>query len=487
MAQKYRRSKFQNLIDAPLPRGPEALAPPMQITDPALNDIARRVMTQLNAAAVAIAIGSGGEIVCRARAGTAAPELGTVVQADRGITGECISKAEIVRCDNVAKDERVNAAFCEQLGIRSILAAPLIWGDKAVGVIEAFFGSTNAFRSQSIEYLQQTAAQIVETTYGAPPKLSESSVREIPPETTLMHPTEPTSAPQPASPFETEEFRKLFASTEIGTEDVTAEPTEPAADREVPTSAAEMGEVEFPQALSQDGPEPIRRRTLVYVAVFICLGLALVALKYRHRETAEETAKPTVTAMDPAAQLQLKAVAGDPSAQYRLALDYQRGSGVPADPTQARTWLVRAANNGNGDAQLELAKSLERSGNLQEAYMWYVIAGLAGKAETEQAVRRLTSKLSARDIAQVRYDVGEKLEAGGALPRDPVAAYVWFELAEWGGDKNAQKSMQQLQSQLSAEQLRDAKARASAWIRRHTAPSTRSPNPNVAAAGTTGP
>src|ERR1051326_186057 len=190
--------------------------------------------------------------------------------------------------------------------------------------------------------------------------------------------------------------------------------------------------------------------------------------------------------MDPGAQLQLKAQAGDPAAQYLLAHDYKAGSGVPADPAQAKAWLLRAANNGNADAQLELAKSLEPSRNVKEAYMWYVIAGLAGKTESEQAVRRLTPKLSAHDIAQVRYDVGEKLATGGALPRDPVAAYVWFELAEWGGNRDAGRSMQQLQSQMTPEQLRDAQARASAWIRRHSPPATQSA-PNVSAASTSNP
>src|ERR1051326_429843 len=267
------RSKFLNLIDAPLSRGPEPLDPPMQITDPALNDIARRVMTQLNAAAVAIAIDSGGEIVCRARAGSAAPELGTVVQTGQGITGECISKAEIVRCDNVSKDDRVNAAFCEQIGVRSILAAPLLWGGKAVGVIEVFFGSTNAFRSQSIEYLQQTAAQIVETTYGAPPGTSEASAPEVPPETELAQPIEQTSPSPTSSLFQTEESRRLFAGPDIGREETTPQGSEPAADPQLTIEPFEASDTESVPAMPQAGSAPVWRRPAAFVAIVIFAGL----------------------------------------------------------------------------------------------------------------------------------------------------------------------------------------------------------------------
>jgi TPR repeat protein len=485
MAQKSRyerrRSKFQNLIEAPLQARAEEPGLPTQNVDRALNEIAQRVMTVLNAAAVAIAVESGGEIVCRARAGFAAPEVGTVVQADRGITGECISKAEVVRCNNVANDERVDAAVCEQLGVRSLVAVPLLWGGRAVGVIEAFFTAANAFRSQSIEYLKHAAEQIAVTTYGAQPESRETPTSQTEQETTL-----PELIGKPLSPFETEEFQRLFEARDIETQETPPAQSDLIANSEAPpnTGDSESGALSSVTAVPEERTAPIWKRPPVYVALIFCALMAVAAVKLSHREAAPE-AKPTVTAMDPAAQLQLKADGGDASAQYKLAQNYKNGSGVPADAAQAKTWLVRAANSGNANAQLDLAASAEHSGNLKEAYTWYVIAGLAGKTESEQPIRRLTPKLSAREIAQVRYDIGERLAAGGTLPKDPVAAYVWFALSDWGGNKNARQPMQQLQSQMSQEQLRDARSRASTWMRRHTA--TPVPNPEAEAATTTGP
>jgi hypothetical protein len=70
--------------------------------------------------------------------------------------------------------------------------------------------------------------------------------------------------------------------------------------------------------------------------------------------------------------------------------------------------------------------------------------------------------------------------SGHALKHDPIAAYVWFRLAEWGGNASAGREMKNVESQLSSRQRREADARASAWIRRHTAPPPR--NENAAAA-----
>jgi len=148
---------------------------------------------------------------------------------------------------------------------------------------------------------------------------------------------------------------------------------------------------------------------------------------------------------------------------------------VAADPQQANAWLETAAEHGDPDAQFEWARTLEQSkdADLVEAYTWYVIAGQSGKTESEQAIRRLTPSLSPADIAQVRYRVGDTILAGRALRRDPVAAYFWFSLSEWGGNAQARTPMQQLESQLSPKELRAAKSRASTWIRRHSAPAAK--------------
>jgi TPR repeat protein len=155
---------------------------------------------------------------------------------------------------------------------------------------------------------------------------------------------------------------------------------------------------------------------------------------------------------------------------------YRDGAGVAADPTEANRWLRRAAESGNPDAQLELAAVLEADKSIVDAYTWYVIAWQAGKTEAESAIRRLTPSLSAPEIAQVRYNVGKAYASGQALPRDAVSAYVWYSLADWGGDAKARDRLKELEQQLTPQQLGEAKSRAAAWIRRHTTrPNTTAP------------
>ena len=95
------------------------------ISDRSLNDIAQNVQTHLHASAVAIAIEFEGKMTCRARAGRSAPEIGTAVQRDRGITGECVRTGDVIRCDDTRCDPRIaDPSLCEELGIRSILLVP---------------------------------------------------------------------------------------------------------------------------------------------------------------------------------------------------------------------------------------------------------------------------------------------------------------------------------------------------------------------------
>lgn len=81
-----------------------------------------------------------------------------------------------------------------------------------------------------------------------------------------------------------------------------------------------------------------------------------------------------------AAELHLEAAkAGNRSAQYRLALQYQRGLYLQVNNTKAVFWHKKAAMQGSSGSMEELASIYENGGfgiskNLVKAYKWIVLA-----------------------------------------------------------------------------------------------------------------
>src|SRR5215469_6903318 len=83
--------------------------------------IAQRAQAFTNASGVAIALseGSAAEIVCRARSGASAPDVGATLRVEGTFTGLCIQSGKERRCDVCEPDTRGNTAATRPLGIRS--------------------------------------------------------------------------------------------------------------------------------------------------------------------------------------------------------------------------------------------------------------------------------------------------------------------------------------------------------------------------------
>ena len=129
----------------------------------ALKLIASRAcsITRGDGAAVAL-IGENG-MTCRAGTGTAAPEIGARVDLTAGFTGECIRIARPLRCDDVESDAFADAAACRELGIRSILAAPVLYERDLVGLLEVFSARPFAFDDGDLAVVERLAQTVVMT------------------------------------------------------------------------------------------------------------------------------------------------------------------------------------------------------------------------------------------------------------------------------------------------------------------------------------
>jgi uncharacterized Zn finger protein (UPF0148 family) len=97
-------------------------------------------------------------MVCRASAGASAPAVGARLQVRSGLTGESISRRQLLRCDNAETDARVNLEACRALGIASIVVLPLLRRDGEVrGLFELFSDHPYAFEERDLVALERMA------------------------------------------------------------------------------------------------------------------------------------------------------------------------------------------------------------------------------------------------------------------------------------------------------------------------------------------
>lgn len=111
-----------------------------------------------------------------------------------------------------------------------------------------------------------------------------------------------------------------------------------------------------------------------------------------------------------------RARAGDPFAQYAIAVMYDDGKGMAQDFAQAFKWYMRAAKQGLVDAQ---------------------------------------------------HMVGKFYATGRGRPQNVYKAYVWFNLAAAGGYPNSDVSRDMMAWQMSEANRIKAQAEAVSWQRRH--------------------
>ena len=127
-----------------------------------LTVIAQRAQAFTNASGTAIALSEGNadEIICRARSGSAAPEVGAALRVEGSFTGLCIQTGKELRCDDAETDTRVDSTAIRALGIRSMVVTPIREDNKVIGVLACFAPTAHAFTITHVAVLKTMADQI---------------------------------------------------------------------------------------------------------------------------------------------------------------------------------------------------------------------------------------------------------------------------------------------------------------------------------------
>jgi len=157
-----RRNHVRAMVAAPVPNSihPEISTSEFDF-EPAISVMTERAQALTGATGAAIALRCGEEIVCRARAGRTAPDLGMRLQTNSGISAECVRTGEIVLCNDAESNPRVDVAISRRLGVRSILAAPLRHYRQTLGVLEVLSSVPHAFNNRDVATMQLLSSMIV--------------------------------------------------------------------------------------------------------------------------------------------------------------------------------------------------------------------------------------------------------------------------------------------------------------------------------------
>jgi TonB family protein len=182
--------------EAVLVRLQDAISADASELDAILQATVEAAQALTGAGSAALAVRCDGMVICRARSGEPAPELGVRLDEDSGISGECLRQGQMLRCEDAHYDHRVNPLVCRTLGLRSIAIAPLRrHGTETIGILEIFSTRPYAFNDVHMHFLCRLAelAEMAQTQDESKLMATTASSLPVEPEVAL-----PSFAPAPA-------------------------------------------------------------------------------------------------------------------------------------------------------------------------------------------------------------------------------------------------------------------------------------------------
>ena len=147
--------------------------------------------------------------------------------------------------------------------------------------------------------------------------------------------------------------------------------------------------------------------------------------------------------------LRASANKGQAVAQYRLAKLYETGTGITRDLQTARTLIEKAARNGNRIAMHDLAN--------------FYANGTGGVEQDLGLAAQWFEKAAERGVVDSQYNIGYLYEFGFGVTKNPVEAYVWYNIASAQGDTEAGRRIVALSETLSDVEISSAKTRVAGF------------------------
>lgn len=125
--------------------------------DKVMNLVVDRVPEVTNGEGAVIEIVDGDYLVYRAASGAAKQHVGLRLLFAGSLSGVAVTSKSVMYSEDTETDRRVDGAACRAIGIRSMVIAPLLEGDVAVGALKTFSPRPRSFNELDIYALQLLA------------------------------------------------------------------------------------------------------------------------------------------------------------------------------------------------------------------------------------------------------------------------------------------------------------------------------------------
>ena len=126
-----------------------------------------RIPTITNAEGAIVEYTENDEMVYRGASGFARPLLGTRVKREASLSGLCVRLGQVLRSDDIQIDPRVDLAPFQQVGVRSMMVAPLKHDGAVVGVLKIVSTETHAFTARDVSVIELMSELIAAAMYHA--------------------------------------------------------------------------------------------------------------------------------------------------------------------------------------------------------------------------------------------------------------------------------------------------------------------------------
>jgi GAF domain len=124
--------------------------------------ISQQVQRFTRADGVAIGIVTGDEFIYLAAVGSASHDIGRRLPQNSSLAAHCIRSGVVFQSPHTQDDPRMLFSLGDHQDVRSFIAVPVAYDNKVVGVLEARFRVSNAFRNDDVNTCELMAGLVKE-------------------------------------------------------------------------------------------------------------------------------------------------------------------------------------------------------------------------------------------------------------------------------------------------------------------------------------
>lgn len=125
-----------------------------------VNAVIRRAQELTRSTGAVVEILDDDELVYWAASGSAESQVGLRMHAAGSLSGLCIARNMVLRCDDSEEDPRVNREACRRVGLRSMLVTPLLYEGKPFGVLKVLSPYPRVYRESDIQAMTMMATLV---------------------------------------------------------------------------------------------------------------------------------------------------------------------------------------------------------------------------------------------------------------------------------------------------------------------------------------